>query len=139
MTLYKRGKTYWTEFQFDGHRVRQSTGTASKSKAESFEKQLRDKLHEQHKLGRSQEMTLGEAVTHYEATSIATRRKTIDGEKRTATKQDEMRLRQIKAFFGEHEPLSKVASAASLAEYKAHLLTSMQPNSANRVLNTFRA
>ena len=139
MTLYKRGGVYWTEFHFQGTRVRQSTGTGSKGKAQAFEQQLRDKLHEQHVLGRSQEMTLAEAVTHYETTSIATRRKTVDGEKRSGTKLDEMRLRQIKTFFGEHEPLSKVTTPARLAEYKAHLLTSMQPNSANRVLNTLRA
>jgi integrase len=139
VTLFKRGDTWWTEFMFKGTRVRESTRTMSKAKAAEFEKQLRDKMHEQLVLGRTEEMTLGEAVTHYETVSIATRRKTVDGEKRNATKYDEMRLRQIKAFFGEHEPLTKVIAPSRVSEFKAHLLKTMRPNSANRMLNTYRA
>jgi integrase len=139
VSLYKRGGKWWTEFSFQGKRIRQSTGTDKKAKAKEFESGLRERLHEQLLLGRQEEMTLGEASTYYLTTNIGTRRKTVDGKKRLSTKYDEARLKQFSAYFGEHEPLSKVVTPTRLAEYKTHLLKTMQPNSANRLLNSFRA
>jgi hypothetical protein len=73
MTVFKRGDIYWTEFVYKGQRIRQSTGTGSKKPAQDFEDKLRRELHEQVMLGRTKEMTFGEATVHYVETNINTR------------------------------------------------------------------
>jgi hypothetical protein len=37
MAVYKRGKTYWYEFQFNGERIQQSAQTANRDTAQQIE------------------------------------------------------------------------------------------------------
>lgn len=140
MTVFKRGEVYWTEFVYKGQRIRQSTGTDKLKLANAFEEKLRRELHEQVMLGRTKAMTFGEATDHYVATNINVRRKTPDGKMRSGTKDDLGRIKRMEEFFGTDTPLSAVVAPAKIAEYRTHLLrTGIKPNSANRILNIFRA
>lgn len=44
MAIYKRGKTYWFEFVFEGKRVRKSTHLTNLRKAEEYERGYRTAL-----------------------------------------------------------------------------------------------
>jgi integrase len=46
MSVYKRGRTYWFEFAFDGSRIRESAKTTSKTLAREAERARRRKLEE---------------------------------------------------------------------------------------------
>ena len=139
MTITKRGDIYWTEFVYKGQRIRQSTGSRTKTKAEEFEAKLRRELHELVMLGRTTEMTFGEATDHYTATNINTRRKNPDGTMRSGTKDDLGRIKRMEEYFGVETSLSRVIAPAKIAEYRSHLVGRVKPNSANRILNILRA
>ncbi len=47
MALYKRGKTWWYEFRLNGQRIRRSTGTTSRRKAEAIARRERQQLEEE--------------------------------------------------------------------------------------------
>lgn len=140
MTVFKRGDIYWTEFVYKGQRIRQSTGARTRKLADEYETKLRRELHEQVMLGRTKEMTFGEATDHYTATNIKTRRRNPDGTARSGTKDDLGRIKRMEAYFGTDTSLSRVIAPAKIAEYRKHLLgTGIKPNSANRILNILRA
>ena len=44
MSLYRRGRTWWFEFEFDGARIRESARTTSKTIAKQAEQQRRREL-----------------------------------------------------------------------------------------------
>ncbi len=44
MAIYKRGKTYWFEFVFNGRRVRRSAQTSNRKAAREIESAYRTKL-----------------------------------------------------------------------------------------------
>ncbi len=44
MAVYKRGKTYWFEFVFQGERIRKSTHLSNLRKAEEYERGYRTAL-----------------------------------------------------------------------------------------------
>ena len=44
MTLYKRGATWWYEFEFRGQRIRESSRSRTKSIAERIERERRRQL-----------------------------------------------------------------------------------------------
>ena len=46
MSVYKRGDTYWYEFEFNGSRIRESAKTTSKTLAREAERVRRRKLEE---------------------------------------------------------------------------------------------
>lgn len=129
----------WTEFVYKGQRIRQSTGARTKSKAEEYETKRRRELHEQVMLGRTKEMTFGEATDHYTATDINTRRKNPDGTMRSGTKDDLGRIKRMEKYFGIDTSPSRVIAPAKIAEYRSHLVARVKPNSANRILNILRA
>ncbi|WP_119302918.1 site-specific integrase [Dongia deserti] len=140
MSVFKRGDIYWTEFVYKGQRIRESTGTDKKKLAEEFEDKLRRELHEQVMLGRTKAMTFGEATDHYTTTNINIRRRNPDGTMRSGTKDDLGRIKRMEEYFGTDALLSQVIAPAKIAEYRKHLLaTGIKPNSANRILNIFRA
>jgi integrase len=139
MTLYKRGGVWWTEFVFKGQRIRKPTGTPSKTQAAAFEDKLRRDLHDQHILGRTREMTFGEAADNYTRTNIMARRKGDDGADSHAAKAELGRIRKIEEFFGSTTALTLVAAPARIAEFRQDLLKTVKPNSANRTLNVLRA
>jgi integrase len=139
VTIIKRGNVYWTEFVFKGQRIRQSTKTGNKAKAEEFERKLRNELHDQMVLGRTREMTFGEATDHYTETNLKLRRRNPDGSMRSGTKDDLGRIKRMEEFFGVDTPLSRVIAPAKIHEYRKHLIKGIKPNSANRVLNILRA
>jgi len=64
MSIYPRGKKgiYWCEFQHNGQRIRCSTRTTSKRKAQEFERRLRIELQDG---GRHKKHTYGEAVVRW--------------------------------------------------------------------------
>ena len=45
MSLYRRGRTYWTDIWVDGIRHSKSTGTTNRREAESIERQFREELN----------------------------------------------------------------------------------------------
>jgi len=139
VTIIKRGGVYWTEFVFKGQRIRQSTKTNSKAKAEEFERKLRNDLHDQLVLGRTKEMTFGEATDHYIETSLNLRRRNPDGSPRSGTTDDLGRIKRMEVFFGLETPLSQVIAPAKVSEYRKSLVKTIKPNSANRILNVLRA
>ena len=47
MALYKRGKTWWYEYRINGQRIRRSTGTTSRRKAEAIARHERHLLEQQ--------------------------------------------------------------------------------------------
>lgn len=66
MSLYKRGKTWWVRFTSpDGQRVRCSTGTQDRTKAQEYHDQLKAELWSVQKLGTQQEHTWQEAVVRW--------------------------------------------------------------------------
>jgi len=64
MAVYKRGKTYWIRFQWNGQEVRQSARTASRAEALTYERKLRDEFGRVHRLG-NKRYTYNEAMTRF--------------------------------------------------------------------------
>lgn len=68
MSVYKRGRVYWVEFQVRGQRIRQSTGEDNKRKAEAYEKALRsqiaDDLHHS-RTGNATQKTYADALLRW--------------------------------------------------------------------------
>lgn len=52
MAVYKRGKTYWIRFQWNGQEIRQSARTASRSAALDHERHVREELGRIHRGGK---------------------------------------------------------------------------------------
>lgn len=66
MSLYRRPNSshWWVRFTIGGRRVRRSTGTDERAKAEEYETRLRDRLWREKQLG-ERIHTFGEAVERY--------------------------------------------------------------------------
>lgn len=66
MSLYRRGKTWWVRITSpSGERIRKSTGTEEKLKAQQFHDQLKTELWRVHKLGEKPRRSWKEAVLRY--------------------------------------------------------------------------
>lgn len=63
--VIKRNKIWYTDFRFNGRRIRRSTQTTVKKEAEKFAHNLRTKLYAQHTLGEQPRRTWKEAVVRY--------------------------------------------------------------------------
>ena len=67
MTVFRRdGSPNWMiEFQYLGQKVRESSGTTSKTKAKDLEQQWRREIHDRVKSGKAPTITLGAAIDDY--------------------------------------------------------------------------
>ena len=63
--VIKRNKIWYTDFRFNGCRIRRSTKTTLKKEAEKFAHNLRTKLYSQHTLGERPRRTWKDAVVRY--------------------------------------------------------------------------
>ena len=77
MAIFKRPESpiFWTDFQFEGKRYRQTTRTTNRQKAEAFERRLRQQIYDRVKLGHVdyQPMRFDEAVRRYTTTHLSTK------------------------------------------------------------------
>ena len=66
MAIYKRGRLWWVRFTGpNGRRVRESTGTEDRQKAQQYHDQLKAELWRIHKLGEKPRRTWQEAVVRW--------------------------------------------------------------------------
>lgn len=66
MSLYKRGKIWWTRFTTpNGERVRESTGTDNRKKAQEYQDRLKAKYWDVQKLGEKPERSWQDAVVRW--------------------------------------------------------------------------
>lgn len=63
MPIFKRGKKYWVDISApDGERIRRSTGTEEKSKAQEYHDKLKHELWQVSRLGKTPDRTFGDIV-----------------------------------------------------------------------------
>ena len=129
MSLYKRGNTWWFEFNApDGNRVRGSTGTSDKVLAQEFFAHHQVTLWRQYRLGEKPRRTWNEAVVRW-----------LKEQSHKATiETDKIHLRWLDRFLGgkcldaiSREVIDKITDA-KLAEDVAN-------GTVNRVLEVVRA
>ena len=66
MALYKRGKVWWVHFHSpSGERIRRSTRTSIKGKAQEFHDRLKSEYWEQEVLGKKPDYTWKDAVVKW--------------------------------------------------------------------------
>lgn len=135
MGVFKRaGSTTWhCEFVVDGERIRAATGATRKRDAETFERQLRQRIYEQRVLGGIEEMTLGVAAKRFDRTVMVPR-----GNEASAAR-DRYAIKRIVEGFGEHTLLSSI-TARQIARFRDDLLDEgKKPATANRYLAILRS
>ena len=122
------------EFQFQGQRVRQSSGTPSKTKAKELEQQWRRDIHDRLIAGKRPTISFGDAVDRYYQTVLLPRGNPA------ARAKDLYILNRLRSHFGAHTPLDRISSAA-VAQYRDDLVTErgLRPSSANREISYLRA
>lgn len=63
MPIFKRGKKYWVDISApDGERIRRSTGTEERSKAQEYHDKLKHELWQVSRLGKTPDRTFGDIV-----------------------------------------------------------------------------
>ncbi len=62
MSLYKRGSTYWCEWEISGKRIRETTGTTDRQAAQEYHDRRRSDLWRETKLGDTRVATWDEAT-----------------------------------------------------------------------------
>lgn len=135
MAVIKRaGSPYWQiEFEFDGQRVRRSSGTSRKRDAEELERQWRKELHDQLIMGKVAPMSLAEAIDRYFDTVVHPKGN------RDAAARELYALNQLRTGLGPDTPLTKL-SAAVIASHKDTLLAKgLAPATVNRYLAILKA
>jgi integrase len=146
VNLFRRGNIWWTELKIGGRSVRRSTGHTHKGKASAFEARLRAqaRIKKSDQLRRRGKrppriMTMGDACDRYIELVMMTKPKTRSGEPQRSVADDFYRIQRLAEYFGRRTKLREVARWASIADYNAHLLLHMTPESANRYLTFLRA
>jgi integrase len=146
VNLFRRGNVWWTELHIDGSRIRRSTGYTHKGKASAFEARLRSQANTKRtadlrRLGKrpGRFLKLGDVCDRYIEVVMLTKPKTRSGEAQRSVADDFYRIQRIAEYFGRRAPLREVTRWASIADFNAHLLLRMTPESANRYLTFLRA
>lgn len=135
MSVFLRSDSpHWLiEFIHKGQRVRQSSGTPSKTLAKEIEAQLKRDLIGRLALGRIQSMTLLDAIERYQRTVIIPRGRP------DAAKKDDWVFQSMVGTLGEKTKLEAL-TAPVLAKYRDDLLAKGRaPATANKYLAMLRA
>jgi site-specific recombinase XerD len=68
MSVYRRGEIWWVKIYVNGQPIRESTGQASKKKAQEFERRARERIEKEaaaHKLGKTLDHSFGDALVEW--------------------------------------------------------------------------
>lgn len=116
MSLYKRGETWWIYITHNGQRIRRSTGTADKARAEAIHDQLKVDLRKRKESGK----TLSDALKLW----------------LTAQERSKREISAVRIFRAAYpsRPLSEVDGHAIL-----DALQDKSPGNYNRIANNVRA
>jgi integrase len=139
MTLYRRKRIWWSEFEVAGQVHQRSTGETSKIKALRIEQRLISDRYDVKTLSRLYDMKLGEAINRYLETVLLKKPRNPDSSLRPSTKIIVNYLRLIEKHFGRKTPLAYLCRPGVIAEYNQTLLLSVKPISANKYLTYLRA
>lgn len=122
MAVYKRKGTsiYQIEVKYNGHRVRKSSGTKSKRKAQELERRWMEELHNQVVMGRPTQMSLGEAAERYYNTIILPK-----SNPRVASREKYM-LDKMTSALGKELPL-KLLKSPVIAMFRDDLIRKGAP------------
>ena len=134
MTLYRRGKIWWSEYEISGNVHRRSTGQTSKLEALRIEQQLISGRYDVKTLSRLHNMRIGEAFNRYIETVLMQKPRNPDGSLRKPTWHGILYLHRIEMHFGRRTPLAYLCRPGVVADYNQLLLRSMKPLSANKYL-----
>jgi len=138
MTLFRRGKVWWSEYQISGKVQRRSTGQTSRLEALRIEQQLISDRYDVKTLSRLHNMRIGEALNRYIETVLMQKPRNPDGSLRRPTKHAIQYLGRIERHFGRRTPLAYLCRPGVVADYNQVLLRSMKPLSANKYLGHIR-
>lgn len=116
MAVYQRpGSPNWViEFEYQGQRIRRSSGTDKKREAQEVERNLRQQLKQQAILGKHVDMTLADAIKRYAAT--VTKNGRSDGTRETSV------FKVLGEAFGTETPLDKL-TAPVIHKWRDELVT----------------
>jgi len=139
MAVLKRsGSPNWhVEFEFMGRRIRRSSQSESKRKAEEFERKLRQQLSDQILLGRpvAEEMTIREATDRYVRTHLNVKKR----KEKTALNDAYLLDGLIGKLGGDDVPLDSITTPV-IADMKDRLLADgREAATANRYLSILKA
>ena len=142
MTVYKRympgtkeelSPNWQIEFEVNGHRVRRSSGTTHKRKAQDLERKWRRELHDEKVMGKTVDMSFGEATDKYFDTVIKPK------ENANSAKRDLYVINALRKEFGEDTNLTSIKNS-DIADYKATLYKAgRKPATVNRHLAVVKA
>jgi integrase len=138
MTLYRRGKIWWTEFEVGGQLYRRSTRETAKLRAMAAERRLLSESYDVKSLAKLHDMRLGQAITRYCETVLFKKPRSPNGALRGSVKNAVNYLRKSEQYFGRKTPLSYLCQPGVLADFNQMLLGSMKPISANKYLSNLR-
>ena len=138
MSIIRRLGTpyFWTEFQFEGTRYRQTTRTTNRRKAEAFERRLRQQIYDRVKLGHVDPtpMRFNDAVRRYTTTHLLAK----SNQPRTA-KAEAYLLGRLQALIGDATLLHDITAAVIWSMKETLLIGGSKPATVNRYLATLRA
>lgn len=139
MGVFKRSGSpfLWVEFEYKGHRIRRSSGTASVRKAKDHERQLRQRLHDQIVMGNpvAVETTLKEAVERYVSTHLKAKKRRL----KTA-KADMSLLSALVHRIGGDDVVLGTLTTPVISEFKGKLIADgLKPASVNKYLAALKA
>ncbi|WP_417790241.1 tyrosine-type recombinase/integrase [Terasakiella pusilla] len=135
MAVYKRKGTsiYQIEIKHNGHRIRKSSGTKSKRKAQELERRWMEELHDQVVMGRPAEMSLGEAAERYYNTIILPK-----SNPRVASREKYMLDKMVRVL-GKDLPINFLKSPV-ITKFRDDLITEGKaPATVNRYLASLKA
>src|SRR6516162_4903274 len=133
MALYKRGKTWWTDFSVNGVRYRESLDTSDWREAQSKEKELITQASAGKLASSNQQfarLSFSEAVERY----LTDRLPRIQPKTMRAERE---RARQLKKYF-EPTPVGRITVDAVLAYIAARKRAGMSNGTINRDLDVLR-
>ncbi len=139
MTLYRRGKIWWTEFEVGGTIYRRSTKKHVKLQAVAAERRIRASAYDVRSFAKLHDMRLGEAIKRYCETVMFKKPRDENGGLRKTTRDSIAYLSRIERHFGRRTALSYLCQPGVLADFNEMLLGMMKPISANKYLSHLRA
>jgi integrase len=135
--LRKGSPHFWVEFEFKGQRVRRSSGTPSRRKAEEYERLLRREMHEQVVLGNSPAptTTIREAVERYITTHLKMKKR-----RAKSAKADVFLLNSLIDRLGGDDVLLSSLTVQVIAGVKDKMIADgLRPASVNKYLAALKA
>jgi integrase len=123
MSLYKRGETYWCEWQVSGQRIRETTGTTDKQAAQEYHDRRRAELWREVKLGDIRVSSWDEAALQW-VTEHAQYKKSYDDDRLRLIWLTEKLTRQ---------PITSISTDVML-EIRKDLMETRAASTANRFL-----